>query len=453
MLSTDRANRTITVTDASGLPVTLPLSSQAAARLSGVSAGDVVGLDFVGGGVVSANALPTVSGVQALPAGTAVGSFVVPPLSGQFVRFDAGTNTLTVQTPNGRQRTFPVSATAGSSLSTLRPGENLSLGFQITQEANRARLRAGASTTTTTTPGVTGFGAAGGSAVLSIGNVQTVAGGMVGAGGSRLQVSPGTGAVTRGAFSNMGVQGAANVVGGVGVANAQAAAGFGPAQGIGGINNTGATAAQAGSPAGIGAGGFSPIGGSPAAAGVPGAGAAVAPMGVGGTFSNMGMGMPFVGTGFATPSVGPGSPYSNNVPSVPAPGTVMSAVLPPATAKAPLTQEDVGMLRAYGERDLDSAAMVLAMVANDIDAAWFRFKMGCLGGFIPETSPGREWFLLLDGRVRTPTDDQCRAMYSQLQGTAAGFEQQLGITLDAARRADVLPGRIREILDRHRIER
>jgi hypothetical protein len=111
------------------------------------------------------------------------------------------------------------------------------------------------------------------------------------------------------------------------------------------------------------------------------------------------------------------------------------------------------MLRAYGERDLDSAAMVLAMVANDIDAAWFRFKMGCLGGFIPETSPGREWFLLLDGRVRTPTDDQCRAMYSQLQGTAAGFEQQLGITLDAARRADVLPGRIREILDRHRIER
>ena len=111
------------------------------------------------------------------------------------------------------------------------------------------------------------------------------------------------------------------------------------------------------------------------------------------------------------------------------------------------------MLRAYGERDLDNAAVVLAMVANDIDASWFRFKMACLGGFTAETSPGREWFLLLDDRVRSPNDDQCRTMYSQMRGQAMGWEQQLSIALDAARRADVLPGRIRETLDRHRIDR
>jgi hypothetical protein len=44
-------------------------------------------------------------------------------------------------------------------------------------------------------------------------------------------------------------------------------------------------------------------------------------------------------------------------------------------------------------------------------------------------------------------------MYSQLRGQASGWETQLGIALDAARRADVLPGRIRETLDRHRIDR
>jgi hypothetical protein len=36
---------------------------------------------------------------------------------------------------------------------------------------------------------------------------------------------------------------------------------------------------------------------------------------------------------------------------------------------------------------------------------------------------------------------------------ATGWEQQLQITLDAARRTDVLPGRIRETLQRHNIDR
>jgi hypothetical protein len=132
---------------------------------------------------------------------------------------------------------------------------------------------------------------------------------------------------------------------------------------------------------------------------------------------------------------------------------VFNAVLPPAVAKAPMSEDEVGAMRAHGERDLDGAAMVLAMVANDLDAAWARFKVACLGGFMPESSPNREWFLLLEGRVRTPTDDQCRMMHTQLQGQAAGFDQQLGIARDAARRADVLPGRVRETLERHRIDR
>jgi hypothetical protein len=380
IVSTDRANRTITVTDTSGTPMVLPVSSGAARSLGSFSAGDVVGLTFANGGVVTANALPAVNRIQALPFGTDVSWSVLPPVNGQLVRFDANTNRVTVQTASGRQRTFPVDSTAGSGLSGLRPGDNLSLNFQVTQEANRARVRAAGL-----------GGSASSSGVLIVASVQSL--------GSS-PVAPSTASPNAPGLSSTAA--GANVTG-----------------------QAGASAARTGV---TGGGTFSPMGGA-------------------------GNGLPFIGGVAVAAGVGPTSPYASTVPSVPAPTPMFNAVLPPATAKAPLTNEDVGAVRAFGERDLDAAAVVLAAHANEIDGHWFRLVNGCLAGFIPESSPGRQWFLLLDGRVRTPTDDSCRSMYTAVLGMAQGWEQQLGIALDAARRADVLPGRIREILDRHRIDR
>ena len=37
-------------------------------------------------------------------------------------------------------------------------------------------------------------------------------------------------------------------------------------------------------------------------------------------------------------------------------------------ARAPLTNDEVGMMREVGERDLDMAAVVVAMQANEVDA-------------------------------------------------------------------------------------
>jgi hypothetical protein len=54
--------------------------------------------------------------------------------------------------------------------------------------------------------------------------------------------------------------------------------------------------------------------------------------------------------------------------------------------------------------------------------------------------------------VTRPTDDGCRDLYNQLRGAALGFQQQLSIVDDAARKADVLPGTIREIWERHHLE-
>jgi hypothetical protein len=166
----------------------------------------------------------------------------------------------------------------------------------------------------------------------------------------------------------------------------------------------------------------------------------------------VGGGLPFIG-GAAVPSVGPISPYASTVPSVPTLSPSLSAVLPAPVAKAPLSSEDVGAMRAYAERDLDAAAVVLAAVANDIDLQWMRYRNVCTESALPTTAHDREWFLVLDGQLPRPDTDDCRTNLAQFEVSAQAWENQLQIALDAARRADVLPGRARETLARHRIER
>ena len=109
-------------------------------------------------------------------------------------------------------------------------------------------------------------------------------------------------------------------------------------------------------------------------------------------------------------------------------------------------------MRAQGEADLDNAAVALAAAANAIDPVWAGFKSQCLRGFTAErVTSGREWYLLAQGRILTPTDDACRALYADLTNRAQGFMQQLDTVEDAARKADVLPVRVREVFDRHRL--
>ena len=100
-------------------------------------------------------------------------------------------------------------------------------------------------------------------------------------------------------------------------------------------------------------------------------------------------------------------------------------------------------MRAFAERDLEGAAVVLAVMANDIDTQWLRYKTTCVTGALPDTAHAREWFLVLDARVPTPGADECRAGLAALQNVASSWDGQLGIVLGAARRCDVLPGQVR----------
>jgi len=155
-----------------------------------------------------------------------------------------------------------------------------------------------------------------------------------------------------------------------------------------------------------------------------------------------------VAGGIPIPPNYPGAPaVLQPVPNVGPPTSTVGTVLPPAA---------VGAAAVQGERDLQTAAAALAQKANEIDALWFGYKDLCVKGNTPAgaaTTTGREWFVLLDGTVQQPTDDACRQRLAQLTRTASLFQEQVDVARDAARKAEVLPGTMREILQRNRLDR
>jgi hypothetical protein len=98
------------------------------------------------------------------------------------------------------------------------------------------------------------------------------------------------------------------------------------------------------------------------------------------------------------------------------------------------------------------AVAVLAARAAEVDRAWIAYRSGCAGSTVPLNNRAREWFGVLDGSIIAPTDDVCEASYNEVARLAQGFQATLDNARDTARRADVLPGRMREILQRYDLD-
>ena len=132
------------------------------------------------------------------------------------------------------------------------------------------------------------------------------------------------------------------------------------------------------------------------------------------------------------------------IPSAPSPAPTGNVVLPadglPGTDSV-----------ARGTRDLQAAALVLAAKANQIDQGWIGFREQCLPATQQPTNYARGWFQSLDGTIH-PDSDGCRRQLGEVQSAAAAFRNQLTIAVDAAARAGVVPGRIREILQHETID-
>jgi hypothetical protein len=171
-------------------------------------------------------------------------------------------------------------------------------------------------------------------------------------------------------------------------------------------------------------------------------------------------GLPATGGIPLPPNAAGGPAQMQPVPNVgPPTSPTLNVALPPAsTAVLPenATAAEADAFRSQGIRDLQSAAGVMALKANEIDGLWFAFKNLCLNNTTPSgatSTTGREWFVLLSGgTIQQPGDDACRQRLADLNRCADLFQEQLTVARDAARRGGVEPGTVREILQRNRID-
>ena len=260
--------------------------------------------------------------------------------------------------------------------------------------------------------------------------------------------------------------------GGQNAVNAGATGGVSTAPNTGGIstgvNNGGA--ATGGIPGNVAVPGITGLSGGMSSRGVGagntgGAGPATGARGgttTGSTGSRGGSGVVGGGSPVLSPSVpqlggGAVGGINSQIPSIPAsPGTVNTPVLPlpsvmPGSTIA-TTPAEVATLREMGTRDFDMAVAVLAARAAEVDRAWIAYRSQCVSSSVPLNNRNREWFGVLDGSLIGPTEDICESSFNEVQRLAMGVETALDNARDSARQADVLPGRMREVLQRYNLD-
>lgn len=133
------------------------------------------------------------------------------------------------------------------------------------------------------------------------------------------------------------------------------------------------------------------------------------------------------------------------VPAVLAP----PAPAPPAAPAAVRDEGSVDAVRARGARDFEAAVTRLAAEARSVDSAYARFKASCAPS-ATGTDGSREWFGVLDGAAAAA--ESCAPLLDEMRRLSAPIEAGMLAAQEAARRAWVLPGTMREIRRRHAME-
>ena len=108
--------------------------------------------------------------------------------------------------------------------------------------------------------------------------------------------------------------------------------------------------------------------------------------------------------------------------------------------------------REEGARAYEAAIETMAEYASAFDDDWSRFRSACYRQVIPG-SFDREWFALYEPRaMRSPMSSGCEDARAQLRIQADAFRSKMAELGEAARRAGVYPGVLRETRARHRLE-
>jgi S1-C subfamily serine protease len=107
--------------------------------------------------------------------------------------------------------------------------------------------------------------------------------------------------------------------------------------------------------------------------------------------------------------------------------------------------------REAGTKRYGQIVEAVARQAVQLDTYWNRIKANCP----VRVAPGydREWFGLWDGRTKLDTPDtSCGSAVVELEEMAAQVRSVMGTAQEEARRAAVLPGQLRDIRRRYRMD-
>ena len=135
----------------------------------------------------------------------------------------------------------------------------------------------------------------------------------------------------------------------------------------------------------------------------------------------------------------PNTPFSTSAP--------VSQPLAPAFS----TSSSLDSVRADGTRRYDQIVGAVARHAAQIDDYWNRIKENCA----VRAAPGydREWFGLWDGRTTlTSVDMSCSAAVRDVEKIAGDVRTAMSTAQEEARRSSVLPGQLRDIRRRYRMD-
>ena len=108
--------------------------------------------------------------------------------------------------------------------------------------------------------------------------------------------------------------------------------------------------------------------------------------------------------------------------------------------------------KQQGESEFDARVKQHAETAREFDAVWKSFRERCYTSPIPGNYD-RGWFALLaPGGMPAGAGASCTDLYANMQADANEFRDRMRRIVDAARRANVLPGTIRDRLRQNRLD-
>ncbi len=119
------------------------------------------------------------------------------------------------------------------------------------------------------------------------------------------------------------------------------------------------------------------------------------------------------------------------------------------------SRTDTEAMREQGEAQFERTVLALARQADEIDAAWQRYRVACAGKYtIATVMNGREWFGLLGDTViiDNETLPQCRAWRDDVATNARHVSDVMQQAEESARRAGVFPGATRAIRAKYSME-